>query len=209
MARRPATRAALDMRPLTPRLMEDLRAVLAGGWGASCWCMYPRLGEAGLKALPGTGTLNARKREAMTALARSKRAPGLIAFVDGVPVGWVAVAPRSEFKRIDASRATPPVDDQPIWVIPCVTVARRARGRGIAVALIRAAVDYAIAHGAPAVEAYPRAGTARVAEANAYFGTEPMFRRAGFEIVRGIMAGQPKNRLPRVTMRAGARRPTK
>lgn len=132
----------------------------------------------------------------MTALARRKRAPGLMAFDGDVPVGWVAIAPRKEYRRIEHSRATPRVDDVDVWVIPCITVRPDARGRGIAVALIRAAVAYARKHGAPAVEAYPRAGSARTKDDNAFFGTEPLFRRAGFRVVK------PASGL-RVTMRKG------
>ena len=76
-----------------------------------------------------------------------------------------------------------------------------ARGRGIALALIRAAVAYAKKQGAPAVEAYPRAGSARTADDNAYFGTEPLFRRAGFRVIRKPPRNLPRNRVARVTMR--------
>ena len=192
----------LVFRPLTPKLMDDLGLVLRGGWGASCWCMYPRLTAAQMRELPGPGSGNQRRREAMTKLARRKRAPGVMAFEGDDPVGWIAVAPRKEYARIETSRATPRVDDEDVWVIPCITVARTARGRGIAVALIRAAVAYAAEHGAPAVEAYPRAGTERTNDDNAFFGTEPLFRRAGFRVVRGPLADRPRNWLARVTMRA-------
>ena len=84
-----------------------------------------------------------------------------------------------------------------VWVIPCITVSPSARGRGIAKAMIKAAVAYAKKHGAPAVEAYPRAGSARTKDDNAFFGTEPLFRAAGFKVIAGPTTG----RLPRVTMR--------
>jgi GNAT superfamily N-acetyltransferase len=116
-------------------------------------------------------------------------------------VGWVAVAPRTELARIEASRATPRVDDVDVWVIPCVTVAKSARGRGIALALIKAAVAYAFDHGASAVEAYPRAGDERIKDDNAYFGTEPLFERAGFEVIARSPPTR-RNWIPRVTMRA-------
>lgn len=195
-------RDTLTFRPLTPRLMDDMGKVLRGSWGATCWCLHPRMTEAQMRELPGTGPMKDRRRAAMTKLARRRRAPGLIAFEGDEPVGWVAVAPRAELARVDKSRATPRVDDTDVWVIPCVTVMKTARGRGIAVALIRAAVQYAAEHGAPAVEAYPRAGAARTGDDNAYFGTEPLFRRAGFKVVRGSLKDRPKNWTPRVTMRA-------
>lgn len=193
----------LAFRPLTPRLMDALGTVFRGSWGAGCWCMYPRLTDAQLRELPGSGSANQRQRDAMTKLAR-RRAPGLLAFEGDEPVGWIAVAPRSELGRIEASRATPRVDDEDVWVIPCITVRKTARGRGIAVALIRAAVTYATENGAPAVEAYPRAGAMRTGDDNAYFGTEPLFRRAGFQIVREPLKNRPRNWIPRVTMRTKA-----
>lgn len=193
---------AVTIRRLTAARMEDLGAVLRGGWGAGCWCMYPRLTAAGVRELPGNGSESARRKAAMTALAKRRRAPGLLAYTGGECVGWVAIAPRPELVRIDRSRATPPVDDVPVWVIPCITVRPSARGRGVAIALIRAAVDYAAGQGATAVEAYPRASSARVKDDLAFYGTERLFRRAGFEVIRTPLRGLPRAWTPRVTMRA-------
>ena len=131
----------------------------------------------------------------------------LLAYQDGEPVGWIAVAPRSELTRVIRSRTTPPVDGAPVWVIPCITVRKAHRGRGIAVALIRAAVDYASEHGAAEVEAYPRADGVRTADGNAFFGTEPLFRRAGFKVVREPLQDRPRNWLPRVAMRISTSQP--
>jgi GNAT superfamily N-acetyltransferase len=191
----------LVFRPLTPRLMDELGRVLRGSWGTGCWCMYPRLTATQTRELPGPGTMNQRRRDAMTKLARRRRAPGLLAFVGEEPVGWIAIAPRTELARIETSRATLRVDNENVWVIPCVTVSKTARGRGIALALIRAAVGYAAQQGAPAVEAYPRAGATRTGDDNAYFGTEPLFRRAGFQVIQKPRADRPRNWVPRVTMR--------
>lgn len=154
-----------------------------------------------MRDLPGPGAANQCRKEAMTKLARRRRAPGLLAFEGDAVVGWVALAPRTELARIEASRATPRIDDVDVWVIPCVTVAKTARGRGIAVEWIKTAVAYATEKGAPAVEAYPRAGSARTGDDNAYFGTEPMFKRAGFKVVHGPLKGRPRNWIARVTMR--------
>ena len=187
--------------------MDEFGAVLRGSWGAGCWCMFPRLTDAQMRELPGSGSTSQRRRDAMTRLARRRRAPGLLAFDDDEAVGWVAIAPRSELTRVDRSRATPRVDDEDVWVIPCVTVKKTARGRGIAVALIRAAVDYAMDRGAPAVEAYPRAGSKRTSDDNAYIGTEPLFRQAGFKVIRKPLENVPRNWIPRVTMRFQSLRP--
>ena len=195
----------LTFRPLTPRLMDDPGAVLHGSWGRTCWCMFPRLTGAQVRELPGSGSSSQRQRDAMTKLARRRRAPGLLAFEGDEPVGWIAVAPRSELARVEASRTTPRVDAVNVWVIPCITVRKAARDRGIALASIEAAVACAAENGAPAVEAYPRAGSARTGDDNAFFGTEPLFRRAGFRVIRTPPENYPRNWVPRVTMRVETR----
>jgi GNAT superfamily N-acetyltransferase len=181
--------------------MDDLKQVLSGGWGSGCWCMFPRLTAGEERALPGPGGGSERRRLAMTELARRRRAPGLLAYLDGEVVGWIALAPRGELSRVDKSKATPRVDDVDVWVVPCITVRKEARGRGVALALIEAAVDYAARCGAPAVEAYARAGRRRVHDDVAFFGTEPLFRQAGFRVIRKPLPGTPKSWTPRVTMR--------
>ena len=192
---------ALSFRPLTPAAMDHLGVVLRGNFGAGCWCIYPRMSDGEMRALPGEGSLSRRRRGAMTLLAGAEPAPGLLAYAGDEPAGWIAVAPRRALGRVSRSRATPPVDAAAVWVIPCITVRKGMRGRGIARALISAAVEYAAAHGAPAVEAYPRAGDARTGDDNAYFGVEPLFRRAGFRVVHGPATDLPRNRTPRVAMR--------
>jgi len=201
MSSRKVKNPPLVFQPLTPRLMDDLGAVLRGGWGSGCWCMYPRLTDAQERGLLGAAPVPQRRRDAMTKLARRRRAPGLLAFESDEPVGWIAIAPRTELARIEGSHATPRVDDEDVWVIPCVAVRKTARGRGIALALIRAAVAYATERGAPAVEAYHRAGATRTDDSNAYFGTELLFRRAGFRVIRKPLKNRPRHWVPRVTMR--------
>ena len=195
----------IEFRPLTPKRIDDLGAVLRGNFGAGCWCMYPRLTERQTLDLPGDGPVSPRRKVAMTLLAARETAPGLLAYEGDEPVGWIAVAPRSELARIVRSRTAPPVDDVPVWVIPCVTVAKAHRGRGLAVSLIRAAVTYAGEQGAPAVEAYPRADGERTGDDNVYFGTESMFRRAGFEVVREPLPNRPRNWLPCPAMRVSTK----
>jgi GNAT superfamily N-acetyltransferase len=181
--------------------MDDLAAVFKGSWGITCWCMHPRLTYPEIKVLPGEGKLKPRRRAAMTALAAQPIAPGLIASESDDPVGWVSIAPRDNFHRVDRSRATPREDDVAVWVIPCVTVAKRVRGEGVAIALIKAAVADAAENGAPSVEAYLQAGENRTSDDSAYFGTEPLFRQAGFTIIPKPLDKMPKNWPPRVTMR--------
>src|SRR5439155_8564557 len=148
-----------------------------------------------------------KRGAALAKLARRrKNSAGLVAYRDGEPIGFISLGPRSDFSRIQNSKATPSVDDVAAWVIPCITVRRGHRGQGVAIAMIRAAVAYAGKRGAPAVEAYPRANGKRVHDDFAYFGTDGMFRKAGFRQVRGVLPDLPKGWAPRVTMRTTIRK---
>jgi ribosomal protein S18 acetylase RimI-like enzyme len=82
-----------------------------------------------------------------------------------------------------------------VWSITCFYIDRQHRRQGVAGALLQAAVSYARAHGAEAVEAYPidTSGSAKTS-ADLYTGTSAMFERAGFtEVAR--RGGRPIVRL--------------
>ncbi len=191
----------LSVRPLTAARLDDFATVLRGtSWGGGCWDLHPRFTAKQQLALAGAGS-NERRRAALGRLAGRRRAPGLLGYRDGKVSGWISIGPRFDYSRLATSRATPPVDDVKVWVIPCMAVRPEARGQGVTVALIEAAVAYAAKRGAPAVEAYPRADGKRVHDDRAFIGTTAMFRRAGFRRVRGVLDGLPRNWTRRVTMR--------
>jgi GNAT superfamily N-acetyltransferase len=69
------------------------------------------------------------------------------------------------------------------WVFMCVTVRTGFRRRGVAQALLDAGVDFAAAHGATTLEAFPvepEPGR-RVPVSAAFVGTVAMFEQAGFD----------------------------
>ena len=201
---------ALTIRPLTAARVDDVKTVTRGTWGSQCWDLHPRLTASQQRALGLAGSqtpaVERRRREVLAKLARRRRnSAGLVAYVGREPVGFVSLGPRLDFARVANSRATPAFEEA-AWVIPCITVRRGYRGRGVAVAMLRAAVDYAAKRGAPAVEAYPRSEVKRVHDDFAYIGTEAMFRKAGFRRARGVMKDLPKGWTQRVTMRASCAR---
>ena len=197
----------LTIRPLTPARVDDVKTITRGTWGSTCWDLFPRYTgtqqrEMGI-TVEGPGSAERKRREALAKLARRrKNAPMLVAYEGKEPVGFVSLGPRYDYSRISNSKATPPVDEVAAWVIPCITVRRGHRGKGVAVAMLRAAVDYAGKRGAPAIEAYPRTASKRLHDDYAFIGTEAMFRKAGYRRVRGVMPKLPKGWTPRVTMRA-------
>jgi GNAT superfamily N-acetyltransferase len=165
----------------TPDRWKDVER-LAGerGFTSGCWCMWWRVTSHEFSERHGEGL-----HEDLKTLVRQGDEPGLVAYSGDDPVGWVALAPRDAYPRLDRSPKLKPVDDQPVWSIPCFYIDRRHRRQGVAAKLLQAAVDYARAHGAQAVEAYPiDTSTGRSgASAELYTGTLPMFEDAGFHEV--------------------------
>jgi GNAT superfamily N-acetyltransferase len=171
---------AIEVHPVTPDRWDDL-ARLFGPSGAysGCWCMWWR---ESAKDFERNG--NAGNRRAMRSLVRDDRVPGMLAYSDGQPVGWVSVAPRREFPRIERSPTLKPVDDRPVWSVVCFFIDKGHRRSGVARALLRAAVNRAAENGARLVEAYPVDPRERdYPDAEAYTGVVPLFEAAGFREV--------------------------
>lgn len=170
----------VEVHPVTPDRWDDL-AALAGerGFTSGCWCMWWRVTSKEFEERHGAGL-----RRDLHGLVAAGPEPGLLAYIAGEPAGWVAVAPREEYPRLDRSPKLRRLDDKPVWSITCFTIDRRHRRRGVAAALLAAAVDFARQRGAVVVEAYPidTAGGKR-SSADLYTGTLAMFQRAGFEEV--------------------------
>jgi GNAT superfamily N-acetyltransferase len=171
--------ATLEIVPVTPARWPQLVELFGPrGACAGCWCMWPRLPSAEYRAQ------RPRNRQALERLVKSGDPPGLLAFENGRPVGWAAVAPRAVYRRLERSRVMAPVDDQPVWSVPCFFVAGTHRRRGVTVQLLRAACAFAAQRGARIVEGYPidSAGSA-LAPTFAWHGLAATFRAAGFHEV--------------------------
>lgn len=186
-----------EIHPLTPERWDDLAALFGiAGVQGRCWCMWWRLTSADYQR--GNP---ARNHDALRALVTAGQVPGLLAYREGQPVGWCGLGRRAGFVRLARTRALGPFDDEPAWSIVCFFVARRERRRGVALALLRAAVRQAAAQGAPAIEGYPIAAPARLRAASAYPGTVAMFAAAGFREVRVTAAKAREGGAARVVMR--------
>jgi GNAT superfamily N-acetyltransferase len=172
--------SAVDVRPLTTERFPDLAALFEeGGDPRWCWCVYFRF-----RGRDWTNSTGAENKAALEALTERDLAPGLVAYRDDRAVGWVSLAPREDYGRLTTSKILAPIDDTPVWSIVCFVVSRRARGQGVAAALLDAAIEYARAHGATTLEGYPvDTSDGRVPAANAFHGTLGMFERAGFTVV--------------------------
>ena len=113
--------------------------------------------------------------------------PGVLAYVDGEPAGWCAIAPRTEYPKLDRTRVTAAVDDKAVWSVVCFLVLRPMRGRGLSKRLLSAAVELASHHGAKIVEGYPIDDHA----SNHFHGYASAFKAAGFNEVARHQDNRP------------------
>ncbi|MFE0138420.1 GNAT family N-acetyltransferase, partial [Streptomyces sp. NPDC059037] len=160
----------------------------------------PQANVCGCLSYPNPTQHNNERRgpdrgEYVAGLCRADPPPGVLAYDGDEPVGWAAVAPRSE-TSFAHSRKIPHVDDLPVWSLWCIRVRPGHRKQGISHALITGAVEFARAHGAPVVEAYPLdSGDAKVDLTMAYAGIRKNFERAGFTHAAdttSVLAGHPR-----------------
>lgn len=173
-------RDAVVFQPATPERWDDLAALFGPrGACAGCWCMWPRLTSRDYNAGRGAGN-----RRRLRAIVAAGQRPGILAYAAGEPVGWCAIAPRTEYARLSTSRVMAPVDDRSVWSVPCLFVASGWRGRGLPARLLEAAVTFAGLRGARIVEGYPiDTRGKRTGAAFLWHGTVSSFVRAGFKEV--------------------------
>jgi GNAT superfamily N-acetyltransferase len=190
--------AQIAVVPATADRFDDIARVLnPSGREQACWCMHWRA-----PAQEDVTTRDARLRE----LAEQEPAPGMLAYRTAVTTaavggaegagspagespevaGWLGFSRRSAARSLQRSRVLPvgePGSWPTTWVFMCVTVRAGFRRQGVAQALLDAGVDYAAAHGATALDAFPvepEPGR-RVPVSAAFVGTVGMFERAGFD----------------------------
>ncbi|UZI27076.1 GNAT family N-acetyltransferase [Streptomyces sp. VB1] len=173
-------------------MFEDVRTLVGPKSPKAhvCWCLSYRIPSTLDTELRGPA-----RGEYAAGLCRAEPPPGVLAYDGDEPVGWAAVAPRSDtsFAR---SRKIPHVDDLPVWSLWCIRVRPSHRGKEISHELIAGAVAFSRAHGAAAVEAYPLdSGDAKVDLTMVYAGIRKNLERAGFTHAAdttSVLAGHPR-----------------
>jgi GNAT superfamily N-acetyltransferase len=97
---------------------------------------------------------------------------------------WCSIEPRELIGSLARSRILAPVDDEPVWSIVCLFIAKSYRGRGLSTRMIEAAVRHAKGRGASVVEAYPvEPKKTPMPAVFAYPGLASAYRGAGFREV--------------------------
>lgn len=172
---------SLAVHPLTPERFADFER-LFGPRGAcgGCWCMFWKLRGKAFTENTGEPAHQMQK-----SWVESGVIPGLLAYLEGEPVGWVAVEPRTHYPRLLHSRLLQTTDDPSVWAVTCFFVAKPARRQGLTVALLRAAVEYVRQKGGRSVEGYPVETKGKMPPPFIFTGTASAFQQAGFvEVTR-------------------------
>lgn len=176
--------ASIDTRPVGPPEVGALGQLFASErTSRHCWCMASCTSPARFAA----GWFGGGNRRRFQALAAGGLPMGVLASVDGEPVGWGACGPRSRYLGPGPDQhpllgGRPRVEDQTVWLLPCVLVRADHRAQGVSHALVTAALVLARGHGAVAVEAWP-SSRAEPPAAEAFLGRAPLFAELGFRVV--------------------------
>ena len=174
----------MEFQPLSA-VNWPLLETLFGEKGAcgGCWCMAWRYDAKTFNE--GKGEPN---KLALKALAAAIPSPGILAIESEMAAGWIAIAPREQYHRLEKSKVLQPVDEQKVWSISCFYIHNNWRRKGLSTQLIHAATDYAKQHGAIIIEGYPTdtsTGNGKFVPVFNWTGVLESFAAAGFtEVVR-------------------------
>ena len=173
---------AITVQPVTEDLFDDVQTVFGDrGQQARCQCQGYRMGWYEMH----DGNVE-RKRE----LLRDQVAEGLglIAHLDGEPVGWCSMAPRPEFTHLRKTTWNGRSEDRAdptVWAVTCFVTRAGFRRQGVSRTLAAATVEYARTRDAGSVEAYPMkpAPGKDVTWGEMHVGSLNSFLAAGYQVV--------------------------
>lgn len=181
------TEAVISVVPANKASCEDLHAVFGTrGAAAGCQCQRYKLRPRGYFAgFPAEERAHRLRKQTDCGHPDSGTTSGLVAYLEGEPVGWCAVQPRPAFIGLVRNNRVPWVGraedkaDDSVWAVACFVTRAGFRKRGIGRALAGAAVEHARERGARAIEGYPMT-TKNVILEELHPGTEGIFADAGF-----------------------------
>lgn len=176
--------AGIEARPVGPDEVGDLGQLFASERTTRhCWCMSFCTRRAQFAA----GWFGGGNRRRFEAMASGDTFMGVLALIDGIPVGWGACGPRSRY--LDASPSRHPLlggrprgEDDTVWLFTCLFVHSEHRAQGVSHVLIAAAVSLARRQGAVALESWPLS-ISEPRSADAFVGREQLFAELGFRCV--------------------------
>ncbi len=185
-----ATTPEVTIVPANEASWEDLQAVLGTrGDPPKCQCQrYKLRPREAFSKFPVEERAHRLRMQSECGHPKSKTTSGLIAYLDGEPVGWCAVEPRTAYHGLMRNFRVPwdgrneDKADDTIWSVTCFVTRAGYRRRGISYALVRAAVDFAQERGARALEGYAMITHPgqEITWGELHVGSRSIFAAAGF-----------------------------
>jgi GNAT superfamily N-acetyltransferase len=177
---------AISIVPANRARCEDLDKIFGTrGAAATCQCQRYKLEpRESFSNFPTEERAHRLRMQTECGNPSSDTTSGLVAYLDGEPVGWCAVEPRTAYTGLVRNNRVPwegrdeDKTDDTVWAVTCLFARAGYRRRGISRALARAAVDFARDRGARALEAYPITTTNVISE-ELHVGTKSVFADAG------------------------------
>ena len=176
---------AYTIVPANEASREDLHAIFGmRGYAAYCQCQRFKLGQ--LQPADVAERMLRLEGQTHCGFPSAPTTSGIVAYRDGEPVGWCAVEPRSAYPKLPEQRVVfkkrgEDKDDPTVWAVTCFATRAGYRRQGINRVLAKAAVDFARARGARALEAYPMITEpgVEVTWGETHVGTRSIFEAAG------------------------------
>jgi GNAT superfamily N-acetyltransferase len=178
---------AISVVPANEASCDDLQTVFGTrGQASRCQCQrYKLRPRESFRSFPVEERAHRLRQQTDCGHPEAGATSGLVAYLGGEPVGWCAVEPRTAYEGLVRNNRVPWADraedktDDTVWAVTCLFTRAGFRKRGVSRALARAAVDFARARGARALEGYPMT-TKDVILEELHVGTEGVFADAGF-----------------------------
>jgi GNAT superfamily N-acetyltransferase len=180
----------VNIVPANEATWEDLQTVFGTrGPAARCQCQrYKLRPREAFRNFPVEERAARLRAQTDCGHSEAEATSGLVAYLDGEPVGWCAVEPRPAFHGLVRNNRVPwegrdeDKADDSVWALTCVFTRAGFRRRGIGRELVRTAVEFARERGARAIEGYPMTTKDALLE-ELHCGTEATFTAAGFSEV--------------------------
>ncbi len=173
----------VDVRDVTPERVGDYQAFFDHdafrdfpAW-QFCYCYETHRTQDDEEWLARTAADN---RAEMSEMIRRGEVTGLLAYVDGKPVGWCNYGETTHLSGVMRKLNLDASEHDRVGSLSCFVIAAPYRGHGVATRLLEAALQRLKEKGLRAVEAYPRKHGDGSSAQDYYRGALPMYERAGF-----------------------------
>ena len=185
---RRTTDAAISVVPANEASCDDLKAIFGTrGYTSRCHCQAFKIRDMEWASVLVEERAFRLREQTDCGHPESDTTSGLVAYLDGEPVGWCAVEPRTAYVRLLYTRVPwsgrdEDKSDDSVWAVACFVTRAGFRRQGVSYVLARAAVDFARQRGARALEGYPMITEPGVdiTWGELHVGSRSIFEAAGF-----------------------------